>query len=74
MKTRGFEVVKDEMRKKYPKASEAQLEQYATAAFNTGMTGAINLINQGKIKDAYKPFIKVKKNGGYIRKLLTKPN
>lgn len=65
---------KDQMRQKYPKASEAQLEQYATAAFNTGMTGAINLINQGKIKDAYKPFIKVKKNGGYIRKLLTKPN
>ena len=65
---------KDQMRKQYPKASEAQLEQYATAAFNNGMAGAINLINQGKIQDAYKPFIKVKKNGGYVRNLLTKPN
>ena len=65
---------KDQMRKQYPKASEAQLEQYATAAFNTGMTGATNLINQGKIQNSYKPFIKIKKNGGYVRKLLTKPD
>ena len=64
---------KDEMRKKYPKASEALLEQYATAAFNTGMTGALNLINKGKIKNAYKPFIQIKKNGGYVKRLLTKP-
>ena len=64
---------KDEMRKKYPKASEALLEQYATAAFNTGMTGALNSINKGKIKNAYKPFIQIKKNGGYVKRLLTKP-
>ena len=64
---------KNEMRKKYPKASEALLEQYATAAFNTGMTGALNLINKGKIKNAYKPFIQIKKNGGYVKRLLTKP-
>lgn len=64
---------KDKMRKKYPKASEALLEQYATAAFNTGMTGALNLINKGKIKNAYKPFIQIKKNGGYVKRLLTKP-
>lgn len=65
---------KDEMRKKYPKASEAQLEQYATAAFNNGMAGATNLINQGKIQNAYKPFINIRNNGGHIRKLLTKPH
>ena len=64
---------KDQMRKKYPKASEAQLEQYATAAFNNGMEGAINLINQGKIQNSYKPFIQIKKNGGYVKRLLTKP-
>ena len=64
---------KDQMRKKYPKASEAQLEQYATAAFNNGMEGAINLINQGKIQNSYKPFIQIKKNGGYVKQLLTKP-
>ena len=59
---------KDEMRKKYPKASEAQLEQYATAAFNNGIAGATNLINQGKIQNAYKPFINIKKNGGNLLK------
>lgn len=64
---------KDQMRKKYPKASEAQLEQYATAAFNNGMEGAINLINQGKIQNSYKPFIQIKKNGGHVKQLLTKP-
>ena len=64
---------KDQMRKKYPKASEAQLEQYATAAFNTGVAGATNLINQGKIQNSYKPFIQIKKNGGPVKRLLTKP-
>ena len=59
---------KDEMRKRYPKASEAQLEQYATAAFNNGMARATNLINQGKIQNAYKPFINIKKNGGNLLK------
>ena len=63
---------KDRMRQQYPKASEAQLEQYATAAFNNGMTGATNLINQGKIQSAYKPFINIRKNGGPTAKLLTK--
>lgn len=64
---------KDEMRKKYPKVSEAQLEQYATAAFNNGMVGATNLINQGKIQNTYKPFINIRKEGGHITQLLTKP-
>ena len=64
---------KDEMRKKYPKASEAQLEQYAAAAFNNGIAGAANLINKGKIQNSYKPFINIRKNGGHVRKLLTKP-
>lgn len=43
------------------------------AAFNNGMEGAINLINQGKIQNSYKPFIQIKKNGGYVKRLLTKP-
>ena len=64
---------KDQMRKQYPKASEAQLEQYATAAFNNGMEGATNLINKGKIQNSYKPFIQIKRNGGPVRRLLTKP-
>ena len=64
---------KDQMRKQYPKASEAQLEQYATAAFNNGMEGATKLINKGKIQNSYKPFIQIKRNGGPVRRLLTKP-
>ena len=63
---------KDRMRQQYPKASEAQLEQYATAAFNNGVEGATNLINQGKIQNSYKPFIQIKKNGGSVKRLLTK--
>lgn len=57
---------KDEMRKKYPKASDALLEQYAAAAFNNGVVGAVSLINKGKLKNAYKPFIKIKRKGGYL--------
>ena len=47
---------------------------YETAAFNNGIEGAINLINQDKIQSSYKPFIKIKKNGGHIKRLLTKPH
>ena len=57
---------KDEMRKRYPKATEEQLEQYATAAFNNGLTGATNLINKGRLKEAYKPYINIKGDGGFI--------
>ena len=65
---------KDEMRKRFPNASEELLEQYANAAFNNGIEGATKLIKQGKIKNSYKPFINIKKKGGYLNKLLTKPD
>lgn len=60
----GLQYFKNEMRKKYPKATDAQLEQYAAAAFNMGISKATDLINKGQIKDAYKPFIKLKREGG----------
>ena len=53
-----------EMKKKFPKATEAQLDQYAAAAFNMGMTGATNAIRSGKLKDSYRPFINIKAYGG----------
>ena len=49
----ALQYFKNEMRKRYPKATEEQLEQYATAAFNNGLTGATNLINKDRLKDAY---------------------
>ena len=57
---------KDEMRKRYPKASDETLEQYATAAFNMGISGASKAINEGRIVNAYKPFINIKANGGIL--------
>lgn len=57
---------KAEMKKKFPKASDERLEQLATAAFNLGITGATRLAKEGKIVDAYKPFIKIKKDGGFL--------
>lgn len=62
----GLQYFKNEMKKKYPKATDAQLEQYATAAFNMGISKAVDLINKGQIKDAYKPFIKLKRDGGLL--------
>ena len=42
-------------------------------AFHNGIEGATNLINKGKIQNSYKPFIQIKRNGGPVKKLLTKP-
>lgn len=57
---------KDEMKKRYPKASDETLEQYASAAFNMGISGASKAINEGRLVNAYKPFITIKANGGTL--------
>lgn len=57
---------KAEMKKKFPNASNERLEQLATAAFNLGVKGATDLAKEGKIVNAYKPFIKIKKDGGLL--------
>lgn len=51
---------KNEMKKRFPSASAEQLDQYATAAFNMGVTGATKLIKGKGLQGAYKPFIKIK--------------
>ena len=63
---------KDEMKKRYPKASDEALEQYANAAFNMGISGATKAINEGRIVNAYKPFINIKANGGNLYSKINK--
>lgn len=58
---------KDEMKKRYPKASDETLEQYANAAFNMGISEATKTINEGRIVNAYKPFINIKNYGGFLQ-------
>lgn len=57
---------KNEMKKRFPKANNEQLEQYATAAFNMGLSGATKAIKTGKVKNSYKPFINIKSTGGAL--------
>lgn len=55
---------KNEMKKKFPNSSNDRLEQLATAAFNMGISRAVELAKEGKIVNTYKPFIDIKANGG----------
>lgn len=58
--------LKKEMKKSFPEATADQLDQYASAAYNMGLAGAKNAIQQGKVKDKYKNFIHIKAHGGYL--------
>jgi hypothetical protein len=55
---------KNEMKKRFPNSSNDRLEQLATAAFNMGVSRAVELAKEGKIVNTYKPFINIKASGG----------
>ena len=60
----ALQYFRSKMKEKFPKASEALLDRYATAAFNMGITGATRAINAGNLGTKYDPYIKLKAYGG----------